>query len=280
MFSRRKRNRRPSAHPNRIGGKSLPVANGKGRIETLPPVSSERERGGIVGTLSFPVKSDGSPKGDNSETIAKVVLRRKPGLLLCGGCSVLSQGNLPSIVSAAKRVGAVVVVETNDEPRTSFRIQDGKLFEIGEQFFGCRRDTNADSPGALDKLAGALAQRSFTLRGRPVVLLVCGEVTVMQGRKKVGFHPSAPQKLRDALQAEGLVILNPTHTRMGNSGVIKAWRRFLSKRGRVYVSASNRGPHQRWSSTIQSLWNNGECKTPLFSDESDLFCYREWSLPR
>src|SRR5438105_1894249 len=50
---------------------------------------------------------------------------------------------------------------------------------------------------------------------------------------------SVPQVLQDAVRAPAVMILNPTHTRMGNCGTVRAWREYLSSGGRVYVSASN-----------------------------------------
>src|SRR5438309_2972919 len=68
---------------------------------------------------------------------------------------------------------------------------------------------------------------------------LCDWRWILETRTNVHFHRSTPIKVVGALEAKGVLILNPTHTRMGNDGTIKAKRKFLSEEGRVYVSASN-----------------------------------------
>jgi hypothetical protein len=77
------------------------------------------------------------------------------------------------------------------------------------------------------------------------------------------------------------MILNPTHTRMGNCGTVKAWREYLSSGGRVYMSASSwdilKG--QRQSDRLQSLWHDGVAAAPAYAFENERRYYREWDLP-
>jgi hypothetical protein len=105
---------------------------------------------------------------------------------------------------------------------------------------------------------------------------------VVSARQIVKYHPLVKQAttLRDAL-LDATVILNPTHTRMGNGGTLKAKRRFLSRDRRIYLSASNwdTGAGQRISRTLHSLWFDGAEKQwceNCFDIEH--FCYREWDL--
>ena len=162
---------------------------------------------------------------------------------------------------------------------------------MGEQFFATREETNKD-PGCLTKLADSLPERSFNFLGRKVILLICGEINLMYGRTNVHFHRSTPIKLVEALGAKGVLILNPTHTRMGNGGTIKAKRKFLSEKRRVYVSASNwdvcpkkKKRAQRPSDTLHSVWHSGKCnhqvddKKKSGEDKPVCFVYREWALP-
>jgi hypothetical protein len=244
-----------------------------------------------VGTLSFPVcVCESGALRDNSDIIAEIIRRRSPGLLLCAGWSIPTKRNLRPIKDAADKTKTVVVLESSrPEPPISFRIKDGQRFRMGKQFFADRKETN-NNPHLVSQLGSALPRsRSFNFSGRPVLLLICGEVTVIQGRNNVHFHRSAPPKLQHAIRAERVLILNPTHTRMGNSGTIKAWRTFLSEKGRVYVSASNwnvcktkktKGRCQKPAPTSHSLWHDGNCSKPCFQLECNFFDYREWALPR
>ncbi|MHB8656123.1 MAG: hypothetical protein ACYDA9_19880 [Terriglobia bacterium] len=161
---------------------------------------------------------------------------------------------------------------------------------MGKQFFADRKQTN-NCPLLVSELASALPKRRFRFSDRPVLVIVCGEITLIQGRDKVEFYRFTPLRLREAIREERLIILNPTHTRMGNSGTIKAWRKFLSKDGRVYVSSSNwdvcrikdrkgRYRRQKPSRTLHSLWHNGVCAKPSYEFSSDFLNYREWVLPQ
>jgi len=186
-------------------------------------------------------------------------------------------------MDATAQTRTVAVLETSTPNKgVSFRIKGGRLFCMGQQFFIDREETD-NEPWRLTCLVNALPKRSFRFCGRKALLLVCGEVTVVQGRTRVHFHCAASQELRAAIQAERSLILNPTHTRMGNSGTIKAWRRFLSKGDRVYLSASNWGVagsrKQRPSPTLHSLWHGGRCKEPFYKLECVCFSYQEWVLP-
>jgi len=268
------------------------VVGGKEESE-LPPVTERSSgRGTIVGTLSFPVRKSKALR-DNSDLIAKIILRRRPGLLLCAGWSISSRRKLRPVIDATRKTITVVVLETseaNGKRAISFRIKDGQRCKMGKQFFATRKEMNK-YPRRVSNLARALPERSFRFSGRPLLLLVCGEVMVAEGRNKVHIHHSVPPELEHAVRAERVLILNPTHTRMGNSGTIQAWREFLSGKGRVYVSASNwrvskdkKGRRQKPSPTLHSLWHNGkptESSFPLQCNSNcNCYCYREWALPR
>jgi hypothetical protein len=262
-------------------------------IELPLALNGNRKRAPIIGTLSFPVIGRaGRALRDNSDLIAEIILRRRPDLLLCAGWSVLSSGKLDSVRVATKRARTVAVLETSSTNRAYWRFKNGQPFKMGKQFFGTREETCKD-PRCLTKLSDSLPERSFYFHGRKVILLICGEINLMQGRTNVHFHRSTPVKVAEALGAKGVLILNPTHTRMGNGGTIKAKRRFLSKRGRVYVSVSNwdvcpkKKKRAQWpSDTLHSVWHNGKCNQPVDdkkqSDEDKRVCfvYREWALPR
>lgn len=249
-----------------------------GDLTGLKVVSDHEQQ--RIGTLSFPVR--GHPVyasiSDNTNLIANIIKFRRPDLLLCAGWSVPTEQSLDAIAAMTQQVKTVVVTETNSPSPVCFRIAEGRAFRMGEQFFSTRAETQIKS--CLRSLAEALPQRSFRFGQRDVLLLNCGEVMVVGGRDQVEFCWSAPKELRDAVRAPGVMILNPTHTRMGNYGSVKAWRRFLSSEGRVYVSASNwdvaNGQHQ--SDTLHSFWHNGIASAPACAFTNGRLCYREWNV--
>jgi hypothetical protein len=261
----------------------LPSFGEGNEIFKLPPEVSKSDgnRSAIIGTLSFPVcKKEHRARRDNSDIIAQIILRRQPRLLLCAGWSVQAQDRLRPIKDATARTRTLAVVEGKEG---AFLLQDGKSRPMGKQCIGNREDTETNPQCELD-LSDIVPDRSFRLLSRPVLLLICGEILILQGRNKVHFHHSVPQKLQDAVIAQRVLILNPTHTRMANDGTIKAWRKFLSKASRVYLSASNWDlcgkKRQAPSDTLHSLWHDGKCIEPHYEQQSDWYCYREWVLPK
>jgi hypothetical protein len=204
--------------------------------------------------------------------------------LLCAGWSVQSQDHLRPIKDATARTKTLAVVEGKEG---AFLIQNGEARPMGEQCFGTRKQTE-EEPERVHRLSRMVHRRSFQLLSRPVFLMICGEILVLEGRNKVHSHHSVPQKLREAVRANDVLILNPTHTRMANDGTIKAWRKFLSEGNRAHLSASNWDlcgkKKQAPSDTLHSLWHDGKCKQPVYKapdeKQSDWYCYREWVLPK
>jgi hypothetical protein len=240
-------------------------------------VASNRARPKI-GTLSFPVRGRPycEPTCDNTDLIGEIIKKRQPSLLLCAGWSVPTEESLRAFIAVTEQVTSIVVLETTWPKPVYFRIADGRAFRMGEQFFSTRDDTEDES--GPRRLADALPERSFSFWERDALLLNCGEVMVVCGRNSVEFHWSVPQALQSAVRAPRVMILNPTHTRMGNCGTIKAWRQYLSSGGRVFVSASNWdvANGQRQSDTLHSLWHDGVAAAPVYAIENDRMCYREW----
>lgn len=230
-----------------------------------------------IGTLSFPVY--GQQISDNINLIVEAIHKRRPTLLLCAGWTVPTEQSLEDIIGVTRKAKTIVLVETTTPKAIYFRIADGHAIRMGEQFFSTRKESGDGS--SIRRLAAALPERSFKFRQRATILLNCGEVMVVQGRDNVRFHRSVPQVLQDAVRAPDAIILNPTHTRMGNCGSVQAWRKYLSEGGRVFLSASNWDvlDGQRQSATLHSFWYDGVAATATFTFENERICYREWDMP-
>ena len=235
--------------------------------------AAEQAQPSRVGTLSFPVAEDG-PIWENGGLIAQIVTRRRTALLLCAGWSVPTEPCLAPIIAATGRADTVVVSEAGG---ISFQIRARRSVQIGKGFFATHNDKALQSK--LDDLAAALPKRRVVFSDRTALLLVCGEVGVVRGRKEVMFCRGVPRAVEHAVRARDVVVLNPTHTRMKNDGTIKAWRRFLSSDGRLYVSASNFSKGSKPCATLHSLWHDGKSKDPSYKVENEWLCYREWDLP-
>ncbi len=214
---------------------------------------------------------------DNTSLIAEIIACRRPALLLCAGWTVPTEESVAHFIAVTQWLNTVLLLETCGPPPINFRIADGRLFPMGIQFFAERDKTQEADHRAL---AAALPVRTFPFSGRTAFLLVCGEVEVAFHRQNVDFHPFVPPAVRAAVRAHRSLILNPTHTRMKNDGTDKAWRKWLSSDGRVYVSASNWDlAKQHPSDTLHSLWHDGESATPTYRLQNTRMYYREWLLP-
>jgi hypothetical protein len=265
----------------RLGDPKEPVATqpSERKMEGLESAPKHFDR--RIGTLSFPVR--GAPHYesvcDNTALIVEVTRARHPALMLCAGWSVPTKRHLSPIIDATREVVTTVLLETTSPTPVYFRVAHGRAFKMGEQCFSTRKDTK-EGPGPR-QLADALPDRTFAFHERDAILLNCGEVMVVHGRKNVTFHWSVPQVLQVAVRAQGVTIFNPTHTRMANDGTIKAWREHLSGQGRLYVSASNWdvANGQRQSATLHSLWYNSKAASPAYVFENSGVCYREWDMP-
>ena len=248
--------------------------------EIVPPVSGCDCRREVIATLSFPVdKTQKGSRLNNTEAIAEVILRRRPLFMLCAGWSVPDRSYLLPVKRASLSSGSTVVLEVAKDYQ-SFRVENGNEFCMGAGFFSSRNETNRE-PERIRRLVEGLGKRSFALGDRTARLLICGEITLLQGRINPHFHQGVSAELADALQCERVLILNPTHTRMGNSGTIKAWRRFLSEGNRAYLSSSNWdvSTGQKPSGTLHSFWLDGKSREAIDTFESDLLVYREWRVP-
>ncbi|WP_417794015.1 hypothetical protein [Terasakiella pusilla] len=99
--------------------------------------------------------------------------------------------------------------------------------------------------GFASALISQLHHRNFTVKGKTVATMICGEINYFKLPKggTVGIFDKAYQQIADHI-ADADIVLNPTHDRMGsNRGVLEAKREYLSRgikgRNRCYVSASN-----------------------------------------
>jgi hypothetical protein len=237
-----------------------------------------------VGTLSFPINSSKMRQSfrDNSKIIATILKQRRPALLLCAGWSIPKE-SLAYVVSSTRRLKTIAILESIDAPagRTYWKIKGGRSTQLGSQKFGKREQVKKNHE-YLRRLANEAESRSFRFAGRNVFLLICGEIVIVKGQNNVRFEEGVSTKLFDMLRAQDAFVLNPTHTRMANDGIIKSWRRFLSQGRRLYLSVSNwdlGGKRiQSPSATLHSFWCGGKCQKAVFKLSHRDFEYREFTL--
>lgn len=90
----------------------------------------------------------------------------------------------------------------------------------------------AQNPTAIemDSLAAALPDRTFTIGGRTVTFIICGEI--------IGFNVDGTTKHNRVLH-RGEIIANPAHWNMGRWHVLDRRFKQLSRRGAAVHAANN-----------------------------------------
>lgn len=253
-----------------------------------------------MGTLSFAKCGAAMMLGPSERVrlILAAVEAYEPDLLVTAGYAVHSRKQLPRLAEALREdePDTLVVTEVHHDGRPQRSpgqshamwavYGDGDLHRFGRQAFARSREVKADDERRLTKLRGKLAHRSIPLGDLSVFGLCCGELNIVQGRTTPRFVD--PEVGAAILAAD--IVINPTHDRMGNAGMLAAKRRFLSQpgpdgRARAYVSCSNweacglNGRVQRPSPTLHTVYVAGQ---PLdyeeLADGAFGFVYRQWQL--
>lgn len=268
--------------------KTTRSAQNKSRRESksIEKVIEEISTGAVVqdnrclATLSFPVCRY-RPKRDNAKIIVAIANKRQPALLLCAGWTTYGTRSLRYIEEETKELKSVIVLETFSRVSRSYRVFGGVSYCMGHQIIQTRDNC---TPENLSELSNNLESRTFQFGRHTALLLVCGEIAVVKIDDGEATIPNdVPNNLAQALRANGRLILNPTHTRMGRFRTLNSKRKFLSGGG-IYVSASNwrftkhHGRKQKISGTLHSVWKDGKSKKPGYIEETKEFCYREWNI--
>jgi hypothetical protein len=169
--------------------------------------------------------------------------------------------------------------------RAMFAWADGKLHHIGRQLLTQSSDIGAGNQ-CVALLEECLASRTVNFRGQRVGALICGELNILRGRNEI---TPVSARIGDWLRSLDILV-NPTHDRMGIGGTLRAKRRWLSRRGKAYVSASNwnsqkpvqrqsgKGPairaQSRSAATLQSVLLDGQDVEMCRMNETE-FEYRD-----
>lgn len=230
---------------------------------------------------------------ENIEAIMDALERHQPDVLLTAGHSLESDVDLDKLDSrlrAARWDGLLFAevknyqaeVETKDHPDLDLSAHcmlawthDAGWHVLGRQFFATADMARKGTKTWLPIFQESLEQRSVEFKGRQFGALICGEINALQGRSDV---KALSPNVRDWLRSLD-VIVNPTHDLMGNAGTLIAKRRWASRNGRVYLSASNWNTAKgqtRTSRTLHTAFINGrEVAQSLVEPRHKNYEYRE-----
>ena len=222
--------------------------------------------------------------GGSVQAIMHALDHHGPDVFLAAGHSLSDQNALAELQGFLEksRWPGIVFVEVADDgdtlpllTATGWRLPEHCLYawaggpkwkRLGRQFFATSdqaKDNVADRVGCFTK---SLGDRVVEWRGLRFGGLICGEINAVKGRNAVAaIRPEIESWLRSLD-----VIVNPTHDLMGNAGTLIAKRRWLSKGGRLYLSASNwnsrpktrrngvKTRQKRTARTLHTIYHDGE----------------------
>jgi len=222
----------------------------------------------------------------------------EPDLLLTAGYAIHSPKQLAKLaegIGALKRQ-TLLFTEVHHEttgkrPRTEPHalwaiMPSGRTRRLGNQLFATGVQAEAKAGRRLEALGEQIEQRIVRHNGRRILALCCGEINAVRGGMMPRF---ANEKIARAILSADIVV-NPTHDRMSNAGIVQRKRQFLSQATRerpqrLYVSASNweacgeDRAVQYPSATLHTVYRAGharEYEEP--ADGAFGFVYRRWSV--
>lgn len=157
-------------------------------------------------------------------------------------------------------------------PNYIFLWQDGEMHDMHtRQQFADSVDINR-SRDCAEKLMDELEnRRAFTVGDKAFRVLICGENNILKNVQGEGnraeFRFKDDHALADRfrrLLAETDVVLNPSHTPMGNQGKLARRRELLSADGRSYFMTCNYWqPSTALHKTVQYALANSSLLSPL-----------------
>ena len=259
-----------------------------------------------VGTLSSELRGSNMKLAENGECVHAIMDaldRFAPDVLLTAGWSLNDDSDLAVLEKRLKASGwdGLLFVEVryyngnvsksleygevlSDHCLFAWTRKDG-MKRMGRQYFVSSAQAHASLDTRVSAFVENLPERVIEFRGHRFGALICGEISVTTKRDGVNLLTLVPE-IASWLQSLD-VLVNATHDSMGGRSSLKEKRRWLSRTGKVYVSASNWNHfHQlmngcvqrqkRTASTMHTTYKDGkELVQKRFSKGSRAYEYRE-----
>jgi hypothetical protein len=143
------------------------------------PISEESNRPKFA-TLSFPVSSIHGALYRNENIICSIINKRKPELLLCAGWTLVDAAGLNNIVTASNIAGCTVILEADCSNPTGYIIRNGNYCTLKQYF--THINGNSTAVASIQNLDLNISSRCFSVGVKKCVLLVCGEILLVDGR--------------------------------------------------------------------------------------------------
>lgn len=205
-----------------------------------------------IGLVSFIEYPDWERTKMNTP-LFKSIIEDNPDLhiLAFPGRTLYDKTELKRTMRNIKNTKKLVLFEVIDDSVDSYAwkgyaIRNGKLIDRNIIQHFATKDIEQD-PALMSKFLKDLkSKRSFSVRGKTVRWLICGELNMLRNEQsnnnKPLFRFKEDRELSKAYKSifdDTDIFINPTHTAMGNQGKMHKRREALSKKKRIYCSTSN-----------------------------------------
>lgn len=172
---------------------------------------------------------------------------------------------------------SIIVTELENANPTSCMFTSNELFVFKDglpydlfscQLFATADDINYGGKELMHKFFDEISRRRLTCCGKSIVILQCGETSLLVSSKannyKAEFRfkddPELNKRYEELLSTTD-IFLNPIHTVQGEQGIMKQRRITLSSDGRYYFSTASLPEDMAGklnSKRLQYIYHNGE----------------------
>ena len=255
------------------------------------------------------------PSGpERAALIGDVIEKHRPDLLLCAGYAVETPADLTALQNRLRNTdwagSAVVEVAVDTElkkfhpaaclmkkknnQKGSHRLwlvtREG-VKSLGPQIFVRSDQLTKNKCSICEIFKGYIEEKTGQVGDARLVVLCCGELNAVRLDRTNRTIEPISREIAEWLDGADLIV-NPTHDRMGNGGILKAKRELLSQsrngRSRLYISASNWNTDKkvgkngkairqsRNAKTLHTVYLDGKWQEQAtLSNAKDKYMYRE-----
>lgn len=257
-----------------------------------------------VGTLSFEwYDKPHLNLADRLQIITLIVQKYNPDLLLCACDSLDTLQNVQQLQQYLKGVNrnTHIVVDSEDKSLREHKAKgewkglcynrayliypDGRQHKFAGQVFA---DSTQRNKQTIEIFNSVIEEKSVCIGKRRIFVLNCGEINVLRGCN------ACSKTIEEALDKADIIV-NPTHDRMQDRGILTPKRQHLSRKindkTRVYVSASNWNTKKKQKNgnrnicqsadnqALHTVFISGECQMMKSYSDDLRYQYREVRIP-
>ena len=213
------------------------------------------------GTSGKPKRAGKAKRGkgtlNNAGLVLEVLEKTKDmDMVLFSGWTLANKNELGHVIDGLHTPHPTFILEvgsgyeTNDDsqsPAGFYVIQGGKpKLSTVKQWFATSEEANINEKNLIEKYLIRLEKdRYFSVGGKRVRLVICGENNVLRNKQSRGnavcfrLDDKKSRVKLESILNDTHIFINPAHTPMGNLGKMKKRWKYLSEHGRVLLFVTN-----------------------------------------